>query len=65
VNDVEVRWKDPVPQAGSFTLTSPKGRTLTLSFERVDADSIRVTITNGKNTFSFNVNSLGESKNAS
>lgn len=65
VNDVQVRWQDPVPQAGSFSLTSPKGRTLTLSFNRVDADTIKVTITNGKNTFSFDVNSIGDSKSAS
>lgn len=65
IANVQMRWQDPVPQAGHYALTSPKGRTLSLSFSRVDEDTIRVTIASGKNSFSFNVNSIGESRDAS
>lgn len=59
IDGVEMRWVDPVPQAGSYTLTTPKGKELTLSFARVDADTIEVTIGNGKRSFSFLVNQAG------
>jgi hypothetical protein len=62
VKGVEVRWQDPVPQAGTFSLASPKGRSLELSFNRVDEDTIRVTISSGRRSFSFNVNSIGNSQ---
>jgi hypothetical protein len=59
IQGVEMRWADPVPQAGSFVLATPKDKSVTLSFARVDADTIRVTLTGGRGSFSFNVNSLG------
>ena len=45
IDSVEMRWADPVPQAGSYTLESPEGKTLSLSFSRIDSDSIEVTVT--------------------
>jgi hypothetical protein len=62
INGVELRWIDPVPQAGSYVLKTPKDKTLTLAFERVDADTIEVSVANGTATFLFNVNSLGVTK---
>lgn len=59
VEGVQVRWVDPVPQAGKYRLASPKGRSLELSFSRVDEDTIAVTLKNDKKEFTFNVNSLG------
>lgn len=59
VDNVEWRWQDPVPQAGSYKLSTPKSKSLTLSFARVDDDTIKVTVSNGKNSFSFNVNKIG------
>lgn len=59
VQGVQVRWQDPVPQAGSYRLASPKGRSLEVSFSRVDEDTIAVTLKNDTKTFSFNVNSIG------
>lgn len=59
VQGVQVRWVDPVPQAGSYRLASPKGRSLGLSFSRVDGDTIAVTLSNDRRSFTFNVNSLG------
>ncbi len=56
---VEMRWADPVPQAGTYTLTTPNDKSLTLSYARVDADTIKVTVASGGRSFSFDVNALG------
>lgn len=44
IDGVEMRAQDPAPQAGTFTLLSPAGRQASLDFERVDDDTIRVTL---------------------
>lgn len=59
IDGVEMRWIDPVPQAGSYTLHTPSDKSATLAFARVDADTIAVTVSSAKATFKFNVNSLG------
>jgi len=64
IQGVEMRWADPVPQAGKYVLATPKNKSLTLSFTRVDADTIRVSITNGSKTFNFNVNKTGSETSA-
>jgi len=57
IDEVEMRWADPVPQAGAYTLESPAGKTLSLGFSRVDGDTIRVTVTGPRGrSFSFDVN---------
>lgn len=58
IDAVQIRWIDPVPQAGSYELTNPDGKVLTLRFERVDDDTIKVTVTNGDKSFDFQVSSL-------
>jgi hypothetical protein len=65
INHVEMRWVDPIPQAGSYELTAPNGKTASLLFERVDEDSIRATFVTGKNEWVFVVNKWGliEDKN--
>jgi hypothetical protein len=60
IEGVEMRWSDPVPQAGTYRLASPKGRSFTLSFERVDSDTIKVTVTSGTATSSFEVSKGGD-----
>jgi len=59
IQGVQMRWADPVPQAGTYRLASPKGRSLELSFKRVDGDTIEVTLASGGRSFHFNVNSGG------
>ncbi len=59
IDGVQMRWIDPVPQSGTYTLVTPNDKTLAMSFDRIDEDSIRVTIENGRRTFSFNVNRAG------
>jgi hypothetical protein len=59
IEGVQMRWADPVPQAGTYRLASPKGRSLQLSFRRVDADTIAVTLASGGRSFELTVNSKG------
>jgi hypothetical protein len=60
IDGVQMRWSDPVPQAGSYTLTTPFDKTVSLGFGRVDEDTIRVTVTGPKKrSFSFTVSKLG------
>jgi hypothetical protein len=59
IEGVQMRWVDPVPQAGKYRLASPKGRSLELSFTRVDPDTIEVKVTNDTKEFKFNVSSVG------
>lgn len=64
IDGVQMRWVDPVPQSGSYTLLTPKKKTLSLSFERVDEDTIKVTVGNGKRSFNFDVTKIGSVKSS-
>ena len=44
IDGVAVRGQDPIPQAGVYTLTTPADKVLTMSFERVDDDTISMTV---------------------
>lgn len=59
IEGVEVRRQDPVPQAGSYTLTTPEDKTLSLAFERISDTVIRVTATGARGrVFHVDVRSL-------
>ncbi|HEX7480481.1 MAG TPA: hypothetical protein VF331_21960 [Polyangiales bacterium] len=60
INGIELRWIDPVPQAGSYVLDTPYGKTLTLEFQRVSASLIQVTVSGPARSFSFDVSALGQ-----
>ncbi len=60
IDNVQMQWVDPVPQAGSYSLVTPKNKTLTLSFQRKDSDTITVTLAGNKRSFSFDVTSTGD-----
>lgn len=60
INNVEARWQDPIPQAGSYQLVAPDGKTATLSFERIDEDSIQATLVTKKREWVFTVNKAGD-----
>ena len=60
IDAVQMRWADPVPQAGSYTLTLPNLKTVTMSFSRVDDNTIRVTVSTTKSSFGFNVTRTGQ-----
>jgi hypothetical protein len=59
IDGVEWRWADPVPQAGTYSLSTPFDKTVSMSFSRVDADTIQVTVSGPKKSFSFTVSKLG------
>jgi hypothetical protein len=59
IDGVQMRWTDPVPQAGSSTLTTPFEKTVRMAFSRVDEDTIKVTVTGPKHEFTFDVSKLG------
>jgi hypothetical protein len=63
IDGVQMRWTDPVPQAGSYTLTTPFDKTLSMSFSRVDDASIKVSVSGSKREFSFTVSKAGEIAN--
>lgn len=60
INNVEVRWIDPIPQAGSYELTAPGGKKATLSFSRIDASTIEADLVTGKKTYKFIVDKTGK-----
>lgn len=64
VDGVEIRWIDPVPQAGHYTLDTPKGKTIDLAFTRVDADTIAVTLSGGGRERIFHVTRSGQIQDA-
>jgi len=59
IDGVQMRWSDPVPQAGSYSLSTPFDKSVSMSFSRVDEDTIKVTVAGPKRDFSFTVSKLG------
>jgi len=59
IDGVQMQWTDPVPQAGTYTLSTPFDKTVSMSFNRVDSDTIKVTVSGPKHEFSFNVSKAG------
>lgn len=55
IDGVEVRWVDPVPQAGKYTLDTPFDKTIEASFERTGPKTIHVTLSGPRRSFDFNV----------
>lgn len=58
IDEVEFRWVDPVPQSGTFNLSTPFGKDLTMTFERVDEATIAVIISSGDQEFTIEVRSV-------
>jgi len=54
-----MRGRDPIPQAGRYVLETPARKSVELSFERLDEDTIRATLTSGERSFDFDVTSAG------
>lgn len=59
IEGVEWRGMDPLPQAGSYSLLNPDGKEITMSFSRVDEDTIAVTIESLRGDRMFHVSSTG------
>lgn len=58
--DVHMRSIDPVPEKGTYAITTPQDRTVELSFSRVDSDTIEVSVTGGRRPFVFHVTAAGQ-----
>jgi len=56
---VEVQWDDPIPQAGTSILVNPSGKLLSARYERQDADTIRLTLSNGGRERAYDVSRIG------
>jgi len=59
IDGIEIRWIDPVPQAGLFQLDTPFDKSVTMEFDRFDDDTIEVTVASGGEEFSFHVSKWG------
>ena len=59
IDAVELRWSDPVPQAGTYSLHTPYDKTVSMSFLRLDASTIQVTVAGPKHDFRFTVSKAG------
>ena len=59
IDGVQVRWSDPVPQAGTYALSTPYDKSVSMSFARVDDDTIKVTVAGPQREFSFTVSKAG------
>ncbi len=55
IDDVEIRWIDPVPQAGNYALRTPFDEDLTLTFRRIDDVTIRVTAATDEHSYDIDV----------
>lgn len=60
IDHVEMRGQDPVPQAGTYALLTPDDKSVTLTFERIDDDTIRCTLTATNRSWTFDVSRSGE-----
>jgi hypothetical protein len=55
IQGVQMRWEDPIPQAGTYVLATPKNRSISLSFKRLSATTIEATLSSGNKSFTFDV----------
>ena len=60
IDTVEWRWIDPIPQSGTYTLPPPPDKTLSMTFSRVDDDTIEVFVEGARRDFSFKVTKIGK-----
>ncbi|NUO49778.1 MAG: hypothetical protein HOV80_13060 [Polyangiaceae bacterium] len=60
IDGVGWRWIDPVPETGSYVLTTPKDKRIAMSFSRIDDNTIEVTVEGTKRDHKFRVSSLGD-----
>jgi hypothetical protein len=60
MDGVEMRWQDPVPQAGRYTLETPFDERVSATFVRTSSSQIRVTISGERRSFDFEVDDRSE-----
>jgi hypothetical protein len=60
IDGVEMWGLDPVPHEGTYSLTNPDGKEVSLTFVRLDDDTIEVTLSGLRRDFVFNVSRAGD-----
>ena len=60
MSELELRWIDPAPQAGSLTVTNPDGKTLDVTYTRIDDDTIEAVLTGLREDKVFHINKIGQ-----
>ncbi len=60
IQQVEWRWIDPVPEGGSYVVTTPAGKQITLEFERTSETKVHVTLDGTRRDFEFDVGTAGD-----
>lgn len=60
IHQVEWRWIDPVPESGSYVVTTPAGKQITLEFERTSETKVHVTVDGTRRDFEFDVGTAGD-----
>jgi hypothetical protein len=58
IDGAELRWIDPAPQAGLYTLDTPFDKTITLEYERVSSTKIVATVEGGGDRYTFDIATL-------
>lgn len=59
MTDLELRWIDPAPQAGSLTVTNPDGKSLDVIYERIDDDTIQATLVGLREDLVVHIDRIG------
>jgi hypothetical protein len=59
IDQVQMRWIDPVPQSGAYELETPFDKSVRMTFERIDEASIGVTVSSGDRSIALQINRLG------
>ncbi|HEX3597053.1 MAG TPA: hypothetical protein VHU80_18215, partial [Polyangiaceae bacterium] len=54
IDHLDMRWVDPLPEDGSLTLDTPFDKTVSATFERPNATTIRVTLEGARGSISIN-----------
>lgn len=58
IDGLQMRWVDPIPQAGTLTLDTPFDKTVSAAFKRKDDKTITMTLEGPRGSISFDVHSL-------
>jgi hypothetical protein len=58
IDGAELRWIDPAPQAGLYTLDTPFNKSITLQYERVSSTKIVATVEGGSDSYTFEIATL-------
>lgn len=55
---LQMRWEDPIPQAGTLTLDTPFNKTVSVAFARKDDTTIHMTLEGPRGSIGFDVHRL-------